>query len=119
MKKHVKTIVVLFICITMLFAASACNEEEKYAKKLQNLGYDVEIYDYLVYEPEYSGGYRIICAEKEGKKYECVYIDIFENEDDAKIAYSKLWASKNHESVLRNGKVVFYGTISAVYDARN
>lgn len=62
--------------------------------------------------------YRRLNAEKNEDKW--VSVEIYDNIDDAKKVYSDLMSDIDDElSVYRDGKVVIYGTKSAVNDARS
>lgn len=117
MKKKIGILVLIVLMFSMSTLLVACNSEAKYAKKLAKLGYSIEQFDSKNYFPNYKGGVRFLSAEK---KYGYVHIEIFDNIDDAKRAYSDYMSDIDDKfSAYRDGKVVIFGTRSAVNDARS
>ena len=117
MKKKISILVLIVLMFSMSTLLVACNSEAKYAKKLAKLGYSIEQDGGKFYDSDLKGGYREFSAGKNGAY---VHIMIFDNIDDAKKVYSDLMSDIDDElSVYRDGKVVIYGTKSAVNDARS
>lgn len=122
MKKKISILVLIVLMFSMSTLLVACNSEAKYAKKLAKLGYSIEQEGGKSYDSDIKGGFREFSAGKNGAY---VHIMIFDNIDDAKKVYSDLMSSDfmsdidNEHSVYRDGKVVIYGTKSAVNDARS
>ncbi len=118
MKKKIGIIVLIVLMFSMSTLLVACNSEAKYAKKLAKLGYSIEQEGGKFYDSDLKGGYRILDAEKNDDTW--VSVEIYDNIDDAKKVYSDLMSDIDDElSVYRDGKVVIYGTKSAVNDARS
>ena len=118
MKKKIGIIVLIVLMFSMSTLLVACNSEAKYAKKLVKLGYSIEQEGGKFYDSDLKGGYRILDAEKNDDTW--VSVEIYDNIDDAKKVYSDLMSDIDDElSVYRDGKVVIYGTKSAVNDARS
>ncbi len=117
MKKKISILVLIVLMFSMSTLLVACNSEAKYAKKLAKLGYSIEQEGGKSYDSDIKGGYREFSAGKNGAY---VHIMIFDNIDDAKKKYSDYMSDIDDErSVYRDGKVVIYGTKSAVNDARS
>lgn len=117
MKKKISILVLIVLVFSMSTLLVACNSEAKYAKKLAKLGYSIEQEGGKSYDSDIKGGYREFSAGKNGAY---VNIMIFDNIDDAKKKYSDYMSDIDDErSVYRDGKVVIYGTKSAVNDARS
>lgn len=117
MKKKIGIIVLIVLMFSMSTLLVACNSEAKYAKKLAKLGYSIEQKGGKFYDSDLKGGYREFSAGKNGAY---VHIMMFDNIDDAKKKYSDYMSDIDDErSVYRDGKVVIYGTKSAVNDARS
>lgn len=117
MKKKISILVLIVLIFSMSTLLVACNSEAKYAKKLAKLGYSIEQEGGKSYDSDIKGGYREFSAGKNGAY---VHIMIFDNIDDAKKKYSDYMSNIDDErSVYRDGKVVIYGTKSAVNDARS
>lgn len=117
MKKKISILVLIVLMFSMSTLLVACNSEAKYAKKLAKLGYSIEQEGGKSYDSDLKGGYREFSAGKNGAY---VHIMIFDNIDDAKKKYSDYMSDIDDErSVYRDGKVVIYGTKSAVNDARS
>lgn len=118
MKKKISILVLIVLMFSMSTLLVACNTEAKYAKKLAKLGYSIEQEGGKFYYSDYKGGCRILYAEKNDDKW--VSVEIYDNIDDAKKVYSDLMSDIDDElSVYSDGKVVIYGTKSAVNDARS
>lgn len=118
MKKKISIFILIVLMFSMLTLLVACNSEAKYAKKLAKLGYSIEQEGGKFYDSNLKGGYRRLNAEKNEDKW--VSVEIYDNIDDAKKVYSDLMSDIDDElSVYRDGKVVIYGTKSAVNDARS
>ena len=118
MKKKISILVLIVLMFSMSTLLVACNSEAKYAKKLAKLGYSIEQEGVKFYDSDLKGGYRILDAEKNDDTW--VSVEIYDNIDDAKKVYSDLMSDIDDElSVYRDGKVVIYGTKSAVNDARS
>lgn len=117
MKKNISILVLIVLMFSMSTLLVACNSEAKYANKLAKLGYSIEQEGGKSYDSDIKGGYREFSAGKNGAY---VHIMIFDNIDDAKKKYSDYMSDIDDErSVYRDGKVVIYGTKSAVNDARS
>lgn len=118
MKKKISFLVLIVLVFSMSTLLVACNSEAKYAKKLAKLGYSIEQEGGKFYYSDYKGGCRRLNAEKNDDTW--VFVEIYDNIDDAKKVYSDLMSDIDDElSVYRDGKVVIYGTKSAVNDARS
>lgn len=118
MKKKISIFILIVLMFSMSTLLVACNSEAKYANKLAKLGYSIEQEGGKFYESNLKGGYRRLNAEKNEDKW--VSVEIYDNIDDAKKVYSDLMSDIDDElSVYRDGKVVIYGTKSAVNDARS
>lgn len=118
MKKKIGIIVLIVLMFSMSTLLVACNSEAKYAKKLAKLGYSIEQEGGKFYDSDLKGGYRSLHAEKNDDTW--VSVEIYDNIDDAKKVYSDFMSDIDDEcSVYRDGKVVIYGTKSAVNDARS
>lgn len=118
MKKKISFLVLIVLVFSMSTLLVACNTEAKYAKKLAKLGYSIEQEGGKFYGSDLKGGYRSLNAEKNDDTW--VSVEIYDNIDDAKKVYSDFMSDIDDElSVYRDGKVVIYGTKSAVNDARN
>jgi len=118
MKKKISILVLIVLMFSMSTLLVACNSEAKYAKKLAKLGYSIEQIDGKYYDSDFKGGYRRLNAEKNDDTW--VSVEIYDNIDDAKKLYSDFMSDIDDElSVYRDGKVVIYGTKSAVNDARS
>lgn len=115
MKKKINFLVLIVLVFSMSTLLVACNTEAKYAKKLAKLGYSIEQIDGKYYDSDFKGGYRRLNAGKNDDTW--VSVEIYDNIDDAKKVYSDLMS--DILSVYRDGKVVIYGTKSAVNDARS
>ena len=118
MKKKISILVLIVLMFSMSTLLVACNSEAKYAKKLAKLGYSIEQKDGKYYDSDLKGGYREFSAGKNNDTW--VSVEIYDNIDDAKKKYSDYMSNIDDErSVYRDGKVVIYGTKSAVNDARS
>lgn len=118
MKKKINFLVLIALVFSMSTLLVACNTEAKYAKKLAKLGYSIEQIDGKYYDSDLKGGYRSLHAEKNDDTW--VSVEIYDNIDDAKKVYSDIMSDIDDElSVYRDGKVVIYGTKSAVNDAQS
>ena len=118
MKKKISILVLIVLMFSMSTLLVACNSEAKYAKKLTKLGYSIEQTDGKYYDSDLKGGYREFSAGKNNDTW--VLVKIYDNIDDAKKKYSDYMSDIDDErSVYRDGKVVIYGTKSAVNDARS
>lgn len=118
MKKKISILVLIVLMFSMSTLLVACNTEAKYAKKLTKLGYSIEQKDGKYYDSDLKGGYRILNAGKNDDTW--IFVEIYDNIDDAKKKYSDYMSDIDDElSVYRDGKVVIYGTKSAVNDARS
>lgn len=118
MKKKISFLVLIVLVFSMSTLLVACNSEAKYAKKLAKLGYSIEQEGGKFYDSDLKGGYRRLNAEKKDDTW--VSVEIYDNIDDAKKVYSDFMSDIDDEfSVYRDGKVVIYGTKSAVNDARS
>lgn len=115
MKKKISILVLIVLMFSMSTLFVACNSEAKYAKKLTKLGYSIEQKGGKFYDSDLKGGYRSLNAGKNDDTW--VSVEIYDNIDDAKKVYSDLMS--DILSVYRDGKVVIYGTKSAVNDARS
>lgn len=117
MKKKIRILVLIVLMFSMSTLLVACNQEAKYAKKLAKLGYSIEQEGGKFYDSDLKGGYRRLNAEKND---EWVSVEIYDNIDDAKKEYSDYMSDIDDEfSAYRDGKVVIFGTKSAVNDARS
>lgn len=116
-KKYLVLIAAVLLCV-ILATFVACNYEKKYAEKLQDLGYDVRVSKSKAYAADYKGGCYEIYAEK-GDIY--IYIQVFDNKDDAERCYSELMSSKDEDikSIYRDGNAVIFGSARGVSDARS
>lgn len=118
MKKKISILVLIVLMFSMSTLLVACNTEAKYAKKLAKLWYSIEQKDGKYYDSDLKGGYREFSAGKNNDTW--VSVEIYDNIDDAKKKYSDYMSNIDDErSVYRDGKVVIYGTKSAVNDARS
>lgn len=118
MKKKIGIIVLIVLMFSMSTLLVACNSEAKYAKKLTKLGYSIEQKGGKFYDSDLKGGYREFSAGKNDDTW--VLVEIYDNIDDAKKKYSDYMSDIDDErSVYRDGKVVIYGTKSAVNDAQS
>lgn len=118
MKKKISIFILIILMFSMSTLLVACNTEAKYAKNLAKLGYSIEQKDGKYYDSDLKGGYREFSAGKNNDTW--VSIEIYDNIDDAKKKYSDYMSNIDDErSVYRDGKVVIYGTKSAVNDARS
>lgn len=118
MKKKISILVLIVLMFSMSTLLVACNSEAKYAKKLTKLGYSIEQKGGKFYDSDLKGGYREFNAGKNDDTW--VLVEIYDNIDDAKKKYSDYMSDIDDErSVYRDGKVVIYGTKSAVNDARS
>lgn len=118
MKKKISILVLIVLMFSMSTLLVACNSEAKYAKKLTKLGYSIEQKGGKFYDSDLKGGYREFSAGKNDDTW--VLVEIYDNIDDAKKKYSDYMSDIDDErSVYRDGKVVIYGTKSAVNDARS
>lgn len=118
MKKKISILVLIVLMFSMSTLLVACNSEAKYAKKLAKLGYSIEQTDGKYYDSDFKGGYREFSAGKNNDTW--VLVKIYDNIDDAKKKYSDYMSDIDDErSVYRDGKVVIYGTKSAVNDAQS
>ena len=118
MKKKISILVLIVLMFSMSTLFVACNSEAKYAKKLTKLGYSIEQKGGKFYDSDLKGGYREFSAGKNDDTW--VLVEIYDNIDDAKKKYSDYMSDIDDErSVYRDGKVVIYGTKSAVNDARS
>lgn len=118
MKKKISIFILIVLMFSMSTLLVACNSEAKYAKKLAKLGYSIEQEGGKFYDSDLKGGYRSLHAEKNDDTW--VSVEIYDNIDDAKKVYSDFMSDIDDElSVYRDGKVVIYGTKSAVNDARS
>lgn len=118
MKKKISILVLIVLMFSMSTLLVACNTEAKYVKKLTKLGYSIEQKDGKYYDSDLKGGYRILNAGKNDDTW--IFVEIYDNIDDAKKKYSDYMSDIDDErSVYRDGKVVIYGTKSAVNDARS
>lgn len=124
MKKTVLTIAVTVLICVMLVTCVACNYEKKYADKLQNLGYEVEVIKSKIYGAYDEGSCYLIYAYRSNSKYEndtdYVSIYVFDKKADAERKYSLLMSDRDgYELVYRDGKAVIYGSAQGVSDARS
>lgn len=118
MKKKISILVLIVLMFSMSTLLVACNSEAKYAKKLTKLGYSIEQKGGKFYDSDLKGGYREFSAGKNDDTW--VLVEIYDNIDDAKKKYSDYMSDIDDErSVYRDGKVVIYGTKSAVNDAQS
>lgn len=118
MKKKISILVLIVLMFSMSTLLVACNSEAKYAKNLAKLGYSIEQKGVKFYDSDLKCGYREFSAGKNDDTW--VLVEIYDNIDDAKKKYSDYISDIDDErSVYRDGKVVIYGTKSAVNDAQS